>query len=168
MESTPSYWLEKLFTWKSTMCAWWAHVVLSLSLSHYNNLSRMSGLDIMHHTVNQNTIFEKVRADWDSNCQLLALRWCTLWLSYPETRVHPPQKSLKNPFFALYETGVWLRHVISWEGFPKLRFSIPGLLPVCMLWYLPNNLTEYDKIFTQVVKSPADSRYDVRIDIQDP
>ena len=47
MESTPYDWLGKLFTWKSTMtCAWWAHVELSISLSHYNNLSHMSGFDI--------------------------------------------------------------------------------------------------------------------------
>ena len=39
---------------------------------------------------------ERVRADWDSNCQLLALRWCTLWLSYPETRVHPAEKAYQH------------------------------------------------------------------------
>ena len=30
----------------------------------------------------------KIRADWDSNCQLLALRWYCLSLSFPKTNTH--------------------------------------------------------------------------------
>ena len=37
-----------------------------------------------------------------------------------------------------------------------------------MLQYLGNGLTEYDENFTPGVKSPADSKYDVRIDVLDP
>ena len=37
-----------------------------------------------------------------------------------------------------------------------------------MLKYLDNGLSEYDENFTPGVKSPADSKYDVRIDVLDP
>ena len=106
------------------------------------------------------TIFEKVRACWGSICKLLALWWYALWLRYPETSAHPKEKDWQKPFFALCETAVWLH----W-GFPKFRFSVPTLLPVCMLWYLQNGWTEWDEIFTPWVKSPADSKYNVRTDV---
>ena len=37
-----------------------------------------------------------------------------------------------------------------------------------MLLYLDNGLSEYDENLTHGVKSPADSKYDVRIDVLDP
>ena len=37
-----------------------------------------------------------------------------------------------------------------------------------MLKYLDNGLSEYDENFTPGVKSPADSKYDVGIDVLDP
>ena len=37
-----------------------------------------------------------------------------------------------------------------------------------MLQYLCNGWPEYDANFTPGVKSPADSKYDVRIDVLDP
>ena len=70
--------------------------------------------------------------------------------------------------YAICEIGVWLCYVIIWEEFPKLWFSLPTLLPVCMLQYLYYGWTEYDEIFTTGVESPAGSKYDIRIDITNP
>ena len=86
MESTPFDWLEKLFTWKSTMCAWWAHVVLSLSLSHYNNLSHMSGFDITHHILRLLTEIFKLEKYYHPDSQL----WYRATISCGKeiTRVH--------------------------------------------------------------------------------
>ena len=42
-----------------------------------------------------------------------------------------------------------------------------AFLTVYILQYLPKGWTEYNKMFTPVVESPADSKYDVRIGILD-
>ena len=49
----------------------------------------------------------------------------------------------------------------------SLNFSVLTLLLLraCQQQYLRNSCTEFDEKFTTMVKSPEDSKYDVRIDV---
>ena len=87
-------------------------------------------------------------------------------IELPINQCAPRGKSLKNPLFALCEIGVWPRYVISWEEFPKF-WGFPYQL--CGLSVSnTSTMAGHSIIFSPGAESPADSKYDVRIEVLDP
>ena len=75
------------------------------------------------------------------NCGYLRQLWLVLrqlWLiatimNIATIVISSTFKKEKKSLFAPCEIEVWIRIVIRWERFPKSRFSVPNLLPVCFL-----------------------------------